>query len=283
MIQRFIVTVQAEVDGSFSRIVLRIEHGLVLDTDATQLFNALIQYLWPSSVEDLDSPQRRAETLPEKSILNFPPLNRPPPLVQDDGKPQVALLHAAFERRALGHPDRIALDFLEAQDSPSAPKIRRTFTYATLNQLTQLMAENILSCIGSRGSTVVPVLLSTSPELYISYLAVLKAGLAFCPLPVDAPPQRLQDMIEDLNPQVILGAETYRRRLLALDDLSVTSAGVGDLKWMDVEQFTKNPVAYIDTRRQLVTPPALTQPQEEDVCYVMYTSGSTGRPKVRPD
>lgn len=279
MTQPFTVTVKLEADCSVSKIGLRVERGLVSDRDATQIFNTLLQYLWSSSADGTNSFKQRPDTSPERSILNFPPCSRPLSLTQDDGKSQMALLHAAFERRVLDHPDRIALDFLQAQDSPSAPKIRRTFTYAALNQLTHSLAQIILNCFGPRTSAVVPILLSTSPELYISYLAVLKAGLAFCPLPVEAPPKRLQDIMDDLSPQVILGAETFRESLPALKGASDASRDVRKLKWIDVEQFTHTHMESMDTQSQPTSERALAHPQEDDVCYIMYTSGSSGIPK----
>ena len=274
------MTLQAKAETSICEVILRVERNLVSDADASQIFDALLLYLSPPCASSGDFSER----CPENSILNFPSLSRPPALAQDGENTAMhrALLHAAFERRVLDYPNRTALDFLQAQGLSAAPKIRRTLTYAALNQLTHSLAESILanfSSSDSKGLVVLPILLPTSPELYISYLAVLKAGLAFCPLPVDAPPQRLQDMVGDLSPRVILGAEAFRERLPGLQNVPEASEETTKLKWIDVEQFTRAYIEHTDTEIQLATLPALSNPQEDDVCYVMYTSGSTGRPK----
>ncbi|KAK6597222.1 hypothetical protein QC760_009075 [Botrytis cinerea] len=258
-------------DASVIESTLSYEPSLLSDSDAPHIFDAAVSYL-------RCSPSSDAETVANESVLNFPPLIRPPSFLEDergsDLQNQKALLHSAFERRVAQHPNRVALDFLQSQDSESKSPVRRTFTYSELNEITTSLAEYILLSRGeqeSGNSKFVPVLLSTSAELYIAYLAILKAGLAFCPLPIEAPPQRLKDIHEDLMPQIILGSEQYRHKLSAISSDS--------MKWIDIESFI-----HMRTRAGIATqnPPSfrvVASPEENDVAYIMYTSGSTGKPK----
>ncbi|KAF7879696.1 uncharacterized protein EAF02_007866 [Botrytis sinoallii] len=250
---------------------LSYDPSLLPASDAPHIFDAVVSYL-------RRSPSSDAEAVANESILNFPPLIRPPSFVEDERvsnlQSEKVLLHSAFERRVTQYPNRVALDFLQSQGSESKSLVRRTFTYSELNEITTSLAEYILVSRGkqeSGSSKFVPVLLSTSAELYIAYLAILKAGLAFCPLPIEAPPQRLKDIHEDLMPQIVLGSEQYRHKLSAISSES--------MKWIDIESFI-----HMRTRDGITTqnPPSLrtvASPEENDVAYIMYTSGSTGKPK----
>ncbi|TGO63538.1 hypothetical protein BCON_0012g00280 [Botryotinia convoluta] len=263
-----IITVE---EASIIESTLSYDASLLSASDAPHMFDVAVSYL-------RRSPSSDAETVANESILNFPPLIRPPSFIEDeresDLQSEKVLLHSAFERRVTQHPNRVALDFLQSQKSGSKPPMRRTFTYSELNEVTTSLAEYILLSRGeqeSSSSKFVPVLLSTSAELYIAYLAILKAGLAFCPLPIEAPPQRLKDIHDDLMPQIILGSEQYRQKLSAISSDS--------MKWIDIESFI-----HMRTRDGITTqnPPSLrvvASPEENDVAYIMYTSGSTGKPK----
>ncbi|THV48912.1 hypothetical protein BGAL_0221g00110 [Botrytis galanthina] len=265
-------TIIITVDDAFIiEATLSYDPSLLSASDAPHLFDAAVSYL-------RRFPSRDAEAVANESILNFPPLIRPPSFVEDetvlDLQSKKFLLHSAFERRVTQHPNRVALDFLQSQGSESKSAVRRTFTYSELNEITTSLAEYILLSRGkqeSGSSKFVPVLLSTSAELYIAYLAILKAGLAFCPLPIEAPPQRLKDIHEDLMPQTVLGSEQYRHKLSAISSNS--------MKWIDVEAFIlMRTLDGITTQN----PPSLrvvASPEEYDVAYIMYTSGSTGKPK----
>ncbi|KAF7889090.1 hypothetical protein EAF00_009390 [Botryotinia globosa] len=266
----FTIVITVE-DEFIIEATLSYDPSLLFAPDAPHIFDAAVSYL-------RRSPSSDAEAVANESILNFPPLIRPPSLIEDemmsDLQSDQVLLHSAFERRVTQHPKRVALDFLQSQGSESRSPVRRTFTYSELNEITTSLAEYILVSRGNQesgSSKFVPVLLSTSVELYIAYLAILKAGLAFCPLPIEAPPQRLKDIHEDLTPQIILGSEQYRHKLSAIS--------LNSMKWIDIESFI-----HMRTRDGITTqnPPSLrvvSSPDENDVAYIMYTSGSTGKPK----
>ncbi|TGO51307.1 hypothetical protein BOTNAR_0361g00070 [Botryotinia narcissicola] len=244
-----IVTVE---DAFIIEATISYDSSLLSASDAPHIFDAAVSYL-------RRSPSSDAEAVANESILNFPPLIRPPSFVEDekvtDLESKKILLHSAFERRVTQHPNRVALDLLQSQGSESKSP------YILVSRGKQ----------ESGSSKFVPVLLSTSVELYIAYLAILKAGLAFCPLPIEAPPQRLKYIHEDLMPLFILGSEQYRHKLSSISSDS--------MKWIDIESFI-----HMRTRDCITTqnPPSIrvvSSPEENDVAYIMYTSGSTGKPK----
>ncbi|PQE11447.1 nonribosomal siderophore peptide synthase protein [Rutstroemia sp. NJR-2017a WRK4] len=262
-------------DGFVDELVLRYHPDLPFNADALHLFDSILLYLRASPSGESEMPR-------DESILNFPPLYRPPQFREDaeiGENEDKALLHAAFERRAAQFPDRVALDFLELEDPNSKRTIRRQLTYAEMDALTTSLAEYILVLLGPHGkvgSSVVPILLPTSAELYISYLAVLKAGLAFCPLPIEAPPQRLQDICDDLQPRVMIGKESFRHKIRGFPD---TAEQTMPVKWIDIDTFVRMRIRGGLTIDSPTSPRTLAQPDESDVAYIMYTSGSTGKPK----
>lgn len=108
------------------------------------------------------------------------------------------------------------------------------------------------------GPFVVPVLIPQSPLLYFSLLAVLKAGGAFCPLNIDAPPERVKFILNDVSATVVLASDEL---------ISSIPSGTGATVISVSSSHT--PTCGIQNRESM----------PEDLAYVMYTSGSTGTPK----
>jgi amino acid adenylation domain-containing protein len=108
---------------------------------------------------------------------------------------------------------------------------------------------------------MVGLMVRRSPEMLVGLLGILKAGGAYVPLDPDYPAARLEFMLEDTAPPVLLITEDLRERVpkkaprvLALDtDWSAIAV-----------QPRENPEVAVTARH---------------LAYVMYTSGSTGRPK----
>ncbi|KAF9641509.1 nonribosomal siderophore peptide synthase SidC [Lasiodiplodia theobromae] len=193
------------------------------------------------------------------SITNFPPLSTPSQIPQDRDETFSVLLHSDFERRAAETPDQPALDFLHGGH-------HTILSYAELDAAANTLAAQILEQLGQPRKQqegrpdILPFYLPPSPELYVSYLGVLKSGYGFCPLPLDAPEERLRDILDDLAPRAVLGSGAPETRPNALHPLA----------WIDVTQVTQSH-SHPDK------PPVQINPA--DVAYVMYTSGSTGKPK----
>ncbi|KAF1921201.1 hypothetical protein BDU57DRAFT_41201 [Ampelomyces quisqualis] len=93
-----------------------------------------------------------------------------------------------------------AIDFLEDGSN------RRKVSYKTLHALSDSLAQNISSVLEKleHASSIIPVLLPQSPELYIVLLAILKAGKAFCPLSLDAPAERLDFILNDISADLLI-------------------------------------------------------------------------------
>jgi len=158
-----------------------------------------------------------------------------------------ALPHERFAERARRCPDAAALAF-EGQE----------LSYGELAARADSLAWHLRS-LGVRADALVGICLERSPELVVAVLAVLKAGGACLPLDPEYPAERLQWMLEDARPAVIVTGADLAERL---------SAGAAPLVLVD--------------RWKPEDLPADEPPGESErgrLAYVLFTSGSTGRPK----
>ncbi len=116
---------------------------------------------------------------------------------------------------------------------------------------------NWLVVRGVAPGSVVAVCLPQSTDLAAVLLGIGKAGCAYLPLDAEHPPARLESIIDDARPALVI----------ADDVVPLTGAAVA--RWSTAR-------SEIDRQDPTPTRP-LTHP--EDLAYVIYTSGSTGTPK----
>ncbi len=185
------------------------------------------------------------------SILNPRPVRLPGP----------NLLHQLVrELPVAGGP---ALEYLGPGDE------RVSLTYQQLHRLSDSLASEICRRIPDavrQSPFVVPVLLPQCSELYISLLAILKAGGAFCPLNLDAPVDRVKFILDDVSAKLILATPQLAPKVVGFGGVEVLLVGDQPI-WKSAECTGED----MWKLRRL--------PKPEDLAYVMYTSGSTGTPK----
>ena len=173
------------------------------------------------------------------------------------------LLHELISRQgSTGNP---AVDYLSEQGE------RRSISYAELHAASERLASRITEAlVAARGADnqeefVVPLLIPQSPELYIALLGILKAGGAFCPLNLDAPPERVKFILNDVGANIVLASSDMATK--------ISAAGSYTVLVIDTLESVLDGQA---PRLSSVTP---RHPERQDLAYVMYTSGSTGTPK----
>ncbi|MFF3327902.1 amino acid adenylation domain-containing protein, partial [Streptomyces sp. NPDC002889] len=167
------------------------------------------------------------------------------------------LLPVRFAKQSATTPDAVALITGET-----------TLTYAELNSRANRLAHALLRR-GAGPDRVIALALPRSADLVIALLAVLKSGAAYLPLDPDHPAGRIEYVLEDARPTLLLTTTGTDRRIpgggssqrLVLDsaDVQALLAGCPDTDPVDAD-------------RAAPLRPA-------DAAYVIYTSGSTGRPK----
>ncbi|MDR3660235.1 MAG: amino acid adenylation domain-containing protein, partial [Mycobacterium sp.] len=159
--------------------------------------------------------------------------------------PEGLLLQEVFEQQVKARPEAIAVQ---------AEGI--ALSYAELNARANRIAHRLIAA-GLNPDERVALLVERSPEMIVGILAILKAGGAYVPLDPNYPQDRLQHMLDDSSPRVLLSQGNLAEQLPAL---SLTHLHLEDTPGNDA-----NPRVSGLTSRHLA--------------YVMYTSGSTGKPK----
>lgn len=137
---------------------------------------------------------------------------------------------------------------------------RRELSYSALDWMTTSLARKISPHLAPAHS-VVPLLIPQTPELYIAQLAILKAGGAFCPLNLDAPPERVKFILQDVSANLVITTASLRDKIPPSENVHILL--------LDDE--------VSDSKREDAVDLPVASP--EDLAYVMYTSGSTGTPK----
>ncbi|MBF6351057.1 amino acid adenylation domain-containing protein [Nocardia flavorosea] len=114
---------------------------------------------------------------------------------------------------------------------------------------------------GVRPGDRVGVALPRTADLVVALLAVWRAGATYLPLDPEHPAARLQTMIADAAPVLVLTGDPLVNELdcrtVALDDDEVRAA---------IQEYPDGP-------------PAAAAVRGDHAAYVLYTSGSTGTPK----
>ncbi|WP_051083724.1 non-ribosomal peptide synthetase [Thiomonas sp. FB-6] len=150
----------------------------------------------------------------------------------------------------------------------STPALRdsqgRELSHAQLWRRVEQFAR-MLRARGARRGRLVGLGVERGIDMVVAQLAVLRSGAAYLPLEPAFPRQRLQDMIEDAQPILLV----------------TTEASQATWEGMPV------PLLLLDAEREALEalpsvpqePDAECDARGEDAAYVIYTSGSTGRPK----
>ncbi|MEM6252542.1 MAG: amino acid adenylation domain-containing protein [Cyanobacteria bacterium P01_D01_bin.156] len=166
-----------------------------------------------------------------------------------------------FEEQVEKTPDSVAIQV----DSPNCGL--QTLTYQHLNQRANQLA-HWLEDQGVGPESLVGVCLSHGVDLMVALLGTLKAGGAYIPLDPSLPRTRLQYMVDDANPRVLLTQSQHLSRLLTEDNPA-------DIRSKVVLLFDKD--EQVLTEQSVIDPKIKITP--ENLAYVIYTSGSTGQPK----
>jgi amino acid adenylation domain-containing protein len=168
--------------------------------------------------------------------------------------PRGKCLHELFEEQARRTPHTPAVEFGRGQ-----------LTYAELNARADQLA-HYLRQRGIQPGARVGVYLERSLEMPVGLLGILKADAAYAALDARSPRERLADMLEDLQPQLVL---TQQRLANGLPDMTRLPRPPDILSLDgDWKQIVKQPATDL-----------CTESAPEDVAYISFTSGSTGRPK----
>ncbi|WP_406447264.1 amino acid adenylation domain-containing protein [Streptomyces sp. NBC_00876] len=171
-------------------------------------------------------------------------------------------LRSRGPRRAA--PDGVLELFTQqVRRTPKAPAVvcgTDALTYAELEERADALAHH-LGTLGVTGGDLVAICLERGADMVVSVLAVLKAGAAYLPLDPGYPAGRLQFMVQDAEPALVL-----------------THAATADALGPHPARTVRLDLSR-ETLADLTGRAPRGRPGPQDLAYVIYTSGSTGMPK----
>ncbi|WP_246114156.1 non-ribosomal peptide synthetase, partial [Streptomyces montanus] len=239
------VTVMADADPNLRLSLQYQPHALdraEADTIAARferVLRALVAdpYL-PVGAVDVLSPAEREQALRGSAGTSMP--------VPDTTVP------ALFAERAAATPDTVAV--VSGEES---------LTYRELDERAERLAHG-LAGRGVGPESVVAVALPRTADLVVALLGVLKAGAGYLPIDPAYPSRRLEFILSDAAPSLVLTDAGAAGVLPA--------TGIPAVHLVDIErEASAADPASAD--------PVPVAPRPDNVAYVMYTSGSTGTPK----
>ncbi|WP_159787326.1 non-ribosomal peptide synthase/polyketide synthase [Streptomyces sp. NHF165] len=155
----------------------------------------------------------------------------------------------------------------QAARTPQAPALvadGTRITYAELDAASDRLARHLLRH-GAGPEQSVAVVMDRSPQMVTALLAVLKTGGAYLPVDTGYPAARIEMMLRDAAPVVLLTTTDIAARQPA------TAAA-------PVRLLLDDPATRAAVDAEDATPPA-PHPHLDAAAYTVYTSGSTGTPK----
>ena len=162
-------------------------------------------------------------------------------------------LHKFIEDQAEKTPDAVAVVYQSEQ-----------VTYKQLNNRANQLARRLRKS-GVGPDILVAVCAERSVELVVALLSILKAGGAYVPFDPEYPKDRLETMLRDSDPPVVLTQEHLLDRLPnGARDVFCLDRDWPGLRSEDVDNLP------------LVV-------NQKNLAYAIYTSGSTGKPKGVPN
>jgi amino acid adenylation domain-containing protein len=174
--------------------------------------------------------------------------------------PQDKCVHELFEAQAARTPDAIAVVHEDVQ-----------LTYAELNARANRLAHH-LRTLGVQPDARVAICAERSLDMVVGLLAILKAGGAYVAIDSKAPSKRLQSILEDAQPKVIVVQSKLQKA--AID--SVTSAAGKGISDPPI-------IVCLEQDAKAISQESAENPSSgvtsDSLAYVCFTSGSTGRPK----
>lgn len=242
-------------DGKKLRLDIDANPQLYSKEEIHQHLLRLSAYIENLASHRTDDYFRHTEVLlPEEKELVLYEWNRTKDSV-NDAKHVIAW----FEEQADKTPDHTAITYNNESVTYHELSVR-------VNRLARLLIKK-----GAGPEELVAILLNRSVDMVVSMLAVLKSGAAYLPLDPEFPDDRLEYMLHDSKPLLLITEHEMKERTFVPDQLSLLVADdpllAAELSASAGHPFT----AHEKVGARSVSP--------EHPAYVIYTSGSTGKPK----
>jgi len=173
--------------------------------------------------------------------------------------PRDKCVHQLFEEQVERTPDAVAVMFEE-----------QSLTYRELNVRANQLAHHLRS-LGVGPDVLVGLCVERSLKMVVALLGILKAGGAYWALEENLPEERIQLMLADAQPRVLLVRRKSVEQLSSLVGKTAADSPTGTITVAAIEDLEES------SPEEII--PGAPPGQAGNTAYVSYTSGSTGRPK----
>jgi len=137
----------------------------------------------------------------------------------------------------------------------------KRYSYEELNYKVNQLADYLINEKSIGKGNRIGLITDRSAWLLISQLAILKTGNSFVAIDSEYPAERVDYIINDAHPELIIAETAELAALISIDSIEVI---VLDEIEQSLSEEVDNPAISIDSN---------------DPAYIIYTSGSTGTPK----
>ena len=174
-----------------------------------------------------------------------------------------------WNNTAAAYPANVCIQQLFEEQVKQTPQAHAAInedeqlTYAELNRKANQLAR-YLRRQGVGPEKIVAICVERGLELVVATLGVIKAGGAYVPMDPSYPSERLEYMLDNSAPRLILTQEHIKSNLPASKAQTIAL----DTQWSEIAAYEDTDV---DPQTLGLTP--------RNLAYVVYTSGSTGQPK----
>ncbi|WP_114751764.1 non-ribosomal peptide synthetase [Pleomorphovibrio marinus] len=155
-----------------------------------------------------------------------------------------------FEDQVIKQPNSIALIYED-----------NNLTYAQLNDRANQLA-HFLNKKGITLETIVPICIDRSLDMIVGLLGIQKAGGAYLPIDPSYPQERVEIILEETKPQVVISSNKYKSLFIDRKEIELVLL---DNEWDQISKESSNKTVI--------------NLQPTNLAYIIYTSGSTGKPK----
>ncbi|WP_066913693.1 non-ribosomal peptide synthetase [Millisia brevis] len=158
---------------------------------------------------------------------------------------------------AIRTPERVAVVFNDIE-----------LTYAEFDRRVNQLARELLAR-GVRTADPIGVQADRSEWLPIAVAAIFRAGATYLPIDPDLPHDRVEFMVEDTRPVLVIRSLT-EDRYPGDPGIPVIDLADADVREAIAQKHSDTPVEVGELDRPV---------HPRDAAYIIYTSGTTGRPK----
>ena len=182
-------------------------------------------------------------------------------------------LLALFSQAVQQSPTAIALSGSEAGSSD--------ITYQQLNEQSHLLAHWLLDQ-GVKQNDAVALWMPRCEALFIWKLACLKAGVAYVPIVLMSPRERIKELINNSQAKLVIYANHEASTGLSIAEQSSSDPSIFNT-WIEHDIPACQSLSSREVMDQLNpskgNPGPLPRVSDKTLGYILYTSGSTGKPK----